>query len=72
MGFISLMEEIDAIVMGKTTFDIVCSFKCEWPYQKHVFVLSNSLNEIPEKLKGKATLLNGNVKEWGPIEVMPS
>jgi len=63
MGFISLIEEIDAIVMGKTTFDIVCSFKGEWPYQKHVFVLSNSLNEIPEKLKGKATLLNGNVKE---------
>ena len=44
MGFVSLMQEIDAVVMGKTTFEVVCSFDGEWPYMKHVFVLSNSKN----------------------------
>ncbi|MBT3383160.1 MAG: dihydrofolate reductase [Prolixibacteraceae bacterium] len=63
MGFVSLMNEIDAIVMGITTFEMVCSFDGEWPYNKHLFVLSNSLSEIPEKLKEKATLLNGSVNE---------
>jgi dihydrofolate reductase len=63
MGFVSLMNEIDAIVMGRTTFEMVCSFEGEWPYNKPLFVLSNSLNEIPEKFKEKATLLNSNPKE---------
>ena len=43
MGFASLMEEIDAVVMGRTTFEMVCSFGGDWPYNKHVFVLSNSM-----------------------------
>ncbi len=63
MGFTNLMDEIDAIVMGRTTFDMVSSFEGEWPYAKHVFVLSNSLTTIPEKLKEKASLLKGTVKE---------
>lgn len=63
MGYYSLMEEIDAIVMGRTTFQTVCSFDIDWPYSKHVFVLSNSLNELPENLEGKVTLINGNLKD---------
>ena len=63
MGFYSLMDEIDAIVMGRTTFKTVCDFEGEWPYQKHVFVLSNSLQKIPDHLREKATLLNGSEKE---------
>jgi len=63
MGFVSLMNEVDAIVMGRTTFEMVCSFGVDWPYTKHVFVLSKSLNEIPSAYKEKATLLGGSVKE---------
>lgn len=63
MGFVQLMNEIDAIVMGRATFDVVCSFEGEWPYAKPVFVLSHSLKEIPEKYKTKASLLNGPIKE---------
>lgn len=62
MGFNMLMYEIDAIVMGRTTFDTVCGFGGKWPYQKHVFVLSNSLKNIPEELDGKATILKGSPK----------
>jgi dihydrofolate reductase len=63
MGFLELMDEIDALVMGRATFETVCSFGVDWPYNKHVFVLSNSLKVIPEKLKEKASLLNGDIKK---------
>lgn len=63
MGFFSLMEEIEAIVMGRTTFEVVFGFDGEWPYNKHVFVLSYSLKEVPEKLKDKVSLLKGSPQE---------
>lgn len=63
MGYYSLMEEIDAIVMGRTTFEVVLGFGGDWPYSKHVFVLSNSLKEVPEKLNDKVSLLKGSPQE---------
>lgn len=63
MGFEDLMDEIDAIVMGRNTFEMVCSFEGEWLYPKHVFVLSHTLTEIPEKFKSKASLLNGTPED---------
>ena len=63
LGFVSLMQEVDAIVMGRTTFDVVCGFGGEWPYNQHAFVLSNSLQSVPEKLADKVTLLKGNLSE---------
>lgn len=63
MGFIALMEEIDAIVMGRITFETVLGFDVDWPYGKHVFVLSNTLEKIPEKLSSKASLINGTPRE---------
>ena len=63
MGYNDLMEEIDAIVMGRTTFETVCGFGGEWPYSKHVFVLSNSLKEVPVKLDKKVSLANGSPQE---------
>ncbi len=63
MGYNSLMDEVDAIVMGRTTFETVSGFDGEWPYKKHVFVLSGSLGEIPKKLIEKVSILNGTPKE---------
>ncbi len=63
MGYASFMDEIDALVMGRNTFDTVCSFDIDWPYTKPVFVLSRSLNEIPEKYAGKAFLVKGTLTE---------
>lgn len=63
MGYNELMLEIDAIVMGRTTFETVCSFGGEWPYQKPVFVLSNTLKEIPESYKDKVEVLAGQPRE---------
>ena len=50
MGYKTFTSQIDGIVMGRTTFETVCSFDIEWPYQKKVFVLSNTLTKVPEKI----------------------
>ena len=63
MGYIEFTNEIDALVMGRTTFETVCGFDVDWPYSKPVFVLSNRLKEIPESDKGKAILVKGTLME---------
>ncbi|GIZ10082.1 dihydrofolate reductase family protein [Flavobacterium sp. UMI-01] len=63
MGYIAFNKEIDALVMGRKTFETVLGFDVDWPYDKPVFVLSNSLKEIPASLKEKAFLVNGTLTE---------
>jgi len=63
LGYEKFIESIDAIVMGKMTFETVLGFGGEWPYDKHIFVLSTSLKTVPEKLQEKVTLLKGTVQE---------
>lgn len=62
-GFTTFMEQVDALIMGKNTFETVCNFEGPWPYSKPVYVLSNSLKEIPAKLKDKSQLIKGSPKE---------
>ena len=61
MGWVDFIERIDAIVMGRNTFDMVCSFDCDWPYSKPVFVLSNSMKSIPDEYEGKAEPIKGSL-----------
>ncbi|WP_298495775.1 dihydrofolate reductase family protein [uncultured Algibacter sp.] len=61
MGYVEFNNGIDALVMGRKTFETVLGFDVEWPYDKPVFVLSNKLNEIPESHIGKAFLIKGTL-----------
>ena len=63
MGYVEFTNDIDALVMGRTTFETVCGFDVDWPYNKPVFVLSNMLKEIPESHKEKAFLVKGTLTE---------
>jgi len=63
MGYAEFMSQIDALIMGRITFEIVCGFDMDWPYTKPVFVLSNSLNNVPKSYKGKAEIINGSLNE---------
>lgn len=63
MGYNKLIERVDAIVMGRNTFEMVCGFDIPWPYTVPVFVLSTTLNSIPEKLSSKVELINGSPSE---------
>ncbi len=63
MGYTEFNKKIDALVMGRTTFETVLGFDIDWPYDKPVFVLSNKLKEIPDTHKGKAFLVKGTLTE---------
>jgi len=56
------INTIDAIVIGRGTYEKVLSFP-EWPYNKKVFVLSTTLKQIPGILKGKVNPLSMKPKE---------
>ena len=62
-GFSVFLERIGGIIMGRNTFETVLGFN-EWPYTKPVpvFVLSNSLDELPGKLSGKVEIVRGELK----------
>ncbi|WP_137111335.1 dihydrofolate reductase family protein [Rhodobacter sp. SY28-1] len=55
-GYDAFMANIDAIVMGRGTYEAVLGFDA-WPYDKPVLVLSRQLagSEPPEGLQGKVT-----------------
>jgi len=63
MGFEQHMDKIDALVMGRNTYELVASFDMDWPYNKPVFVLSHSLSDIPLKLQEKVSLIHGELNE---------
>ncbi|MDA3818024.1 MAG: dihydrofolate reductase family protein [Prolixibacteraceae bacterium] len=63
MGYAHFMNDIDAIVMGRVTFETVCDFDVDWPYNKPVFVLSRTLKKVKEEYKSKAELMSGSPEE---------
>jgi len=50
-------SNIDAIVIGRGTYEKVLSFP-SWPYDKKVFVLSSSIKHIPHTLQDKVTIVS--------------
>lgn len=67
MGFNQHMANIDALVMGRNTMELVLSMDIEWPYTKPVFVLSSSLTQVPNGLEEKVFITNGK-----PLEIVAS
>ena len=57
-GFADFMKSIDALVMGRKTFEKVLTFGV-WPYNKPVFVLTKRKVEVPQKLEGKIKSVHG-------------
>ncbi|SMD45531.1 Dihydrofolate reductase [Aquiflexum balticum DSM 16537] len=63
IGYLKFSNGIDALVMGRTTFETVLGFEVDWPYNKPVFVLSNKLKKIPFSHQDKAYLVKGTLTE---------
>ncbi|QPJ62665.1 MAG: dihydrofolate reductase [Candidatus Nitronauta litoralis] len=58
-GWGEFMSGVDAILMGRNTFEKVVSIG-EWPYEKPVFVISATLKEISaESLSRRVKLIKG-------------
>lgn len=62
MGYGEFMSRVDALVMGRKTFETVLSFGIDWPYEQPVFVLSEQLESIPEPLKERVFLVKGDLE----------
>lgn len=58
-GWAEFIDSIDALIMGRTTFETVCGFGGDWPYPRPVFVLSNTMTGIPADYREKASVVNG-------------
>ncbi len=61
-GYNAFMKSIDALIMGRLTFDKVLSFG-EWHYKKPVIVLSKKRRVIPAHLMGKVRFMDGEPPE---------
>ena len=61
-GYAEFMKGIDAIVMGRNTFEKVLSFG-DWVYDKPVFILSNTLTELPQDILDKATIVRVEINK---------
>jgi dihydrofolate reductase len=51
------MKGIDAIVIGRGTFEKILSFP-SWPYEKQAFLLSKTIKELPKEINRKISLLS--------------
>lgn len=63
MGYSAFMEDIDAIIMGRKTYETVLGFDIDWPYQVPVFVLSATLKTVPQQLQNKVFILNDTLNQ---------
>lgn len=61
-GYTDFIDRIDALIIGRVTYETVLEFGIEWPYSKSVFVLSTTLKTVPSELKGKVEIVTGNLK----------
>jgi dihydrofolate reductase len=48
-GFSEFIAKVDALLMGRNTFEKVLSFG-QWPYVLPVYVLSNTLTSVPDEV----------------------
>ena len=56
-GYSELFNKVDSLVLGRGSFEKVLEF--DWPYgRKPITVLSRSLSEVPENLKGSVRIDN--------------
>ena len=65
MGYQAFIDSVDALVMGRKTFETVLSFDVEWPYDLPVFVWSRQLKKVPTSLESKVHVVSGD-----PVEVV--
>ena len=65
MGFGSFINSVDCMIMGRKCMEVISSMNLtpeQWPYGDiHIVVLSNTIKEPPENLKGKVKVYSGEI-----------
>lgn len=60
VGYLAFTAEIDALLMGRHSFETVLGFGVDWPYTMPVFVLSSTMTRVPEGYADKVQLVSGS------------
>ncbi|GLX77220.1 dihydrofolate reductase [Thalassotalea insulae] len=65
MGFNDFIASVDCMIMGRKCMEVISSFNLtpdQWPYGDiKIYVLSNSMKEPPENLRGKVEMYSGDI-----------
>jgi len=64
LGWAEFLGRVDAVVMGRKTFEKVLSFGVDWPYPIPAFIVSTSMKEIPSGYGDKIEIIRGT-----PLEI---
>ncbi len=49
LGYFDFIAGVDAIIMGRGSFETVLGFDGPWPYELPMIVMSSSITNVPEK-----------------------
>ena len=67
MGFKSFMSSVDCMIMGRKCMEMISSMNLtpeQWVYGDiHIVVLSHTVKEPPENLRGKVEMYSGNIQD---------
>lgn len=63
LGYNAFINGVDAVVMGRNTFETICGFNMDWHFKIPVFVISRTLTSVPPELIGKVELVQGPITE---------
>jgi len=61
LGFSEFMKRVDAVVMGRKTFETVLGFGAGWHYPRPGIVLSSTLKSTPIVLPGELCNTHGTL-----------
>lgn len=65
-GYLAFTSDVDALVMGRRTFETVISVVDEWPWTKPVVVMSRSMTELPSSAED-CEIFAGTPEELGAL-----
>lgn len=60
LGFSTFMERVDAVVMGRVTFEAVLGFGSGWPYPLPGIVLSTTMKFAPQEVAEHVQIARGS------------
>ena len=63
LGFAEFMDRVDAVAMGRVTFETLIGFGVGWHYPKPGLILSTTLKEVPPEFEGKVEIVSGSPQE---------
>lgn len=63
LGFSDFMDRVDAVVMGRKTFETLIGFGVGWHYSKPGIILSSTLKSAPEEFSNHVQFANGTPQQ---------